>query len=184
MKLIPTALPDVLIFEPVVFSDDRGFFIESFNAELFEQSTGLKRNFVRDNHSRSQCGVLRGLHYQLDRPEGKVIRVISGRIFDVVVDLRKKSPTFGHSVGVELSAENSWVMWIPEGFAHGFLVLSESADVVYKSTDYYHPASEHTLLWSDPSLKIDWPLHELRRELLLSKKDQAGLPLDQIDIFS
>lgn len=184
MNVIRTAIPEVLILEPKVFGDSRGFFLESFNVRTFAEATGLDRTFVQDNHSRSQKGVLRGLHYQLEQTQGKLVRVVSGRVFDVAVDARKSSPTFGQWVGVELSAENQRMFWVPEGFAHGFLVLSESADFLYKTTNYYHPASDRTLQWNDPELNIAWPLHELDGAPQLSAKDQVGLPLSQVEVFA
>lgn len=184
MNVIRTAIPEVLILEPKVFGDSRGFFLESFNVRTFAEATGLDRTFVQDNHSRSQKGVLRGLHYQLEQTQGKLVRVVSGRVFDVAVDARKSSPTFGQWVGVELSAENQRMFWVPEGFAHGFLVLSESADFLYKTTNYYHPASDRTLQWNDPALNIAWPLHELDGAPQLSAKDQVGLPLSQVEVFA
>lgn len=184
MNVIRTAIPDVLILEPKVFGDSRGFFLESFNDSVFAEATGLQRDFVQDNHSRSQKGVLRGLHYQLEQTQGKLVRVVSGRVYDVAVDVRKSSPTFGQWVGVELSAENHRMFWVPEGFAHGFVVLSDSADFLYKTTNYYHPASDRTLQWNDPALNIAWPLHELEGEPLLSAKDQVGLPLSRVEVFA
>lgn len=175
MNIIQTNIPDVLILEPRVFGDTRGFFLESWNENSFNQAIGKNVHFVQDNHSRSAIGVLRGLHYQLTQPQGKLVRVPQGRVFDVAVDLRQGSPTFGHWTGAELSGENQRQMWIPKGFAHGFLVLSESADFLYKTTDYYHPASEQTLMWNDPSIGIQWP--DVSSELKLSAKDQAGQPL-------
>jgi len=183
VNVIATALPDVLILEPKVFGDSRGFFLESFNANAFAEATGLTRQFVQDNHSRSSRGVLRGLHYQTQQTQGKLVRVSHGRVFDVAVDLRRNSPTFGVSVGVELSGENQRQLWVPEGFAHGFLVLSDSADFLYKTTDYYHPASEQSLLWNDPALKIDWPLHELDAEPQLAAKDKEGKLLRDAETF-
>ncbi len=184
MNVIRTAIPEVMILEPKVFGDSRGFFLESWNARTFEEATGLQRTFVQDNHSRSQKGVLRGLHFQLEQTQGKLVRVVSGRVFDVAVDVRKSSPTFGQWVGVELSAENQRIFWVPEGFAHGFVVLSDNADFLYKTTNYYHPASDRTLQWNDPALKIDWPLHELDGEPLLSAKDLVGVPLSQLEVFA
>ena len=160
MKVVETAIPDVLIIEPKVFGDERGFFYESFNAAAFEAATGLKRSFVQDNHSKSQRGVLRGLHYQIQQPQGKLVRVVAGEVFDVAVDLRRSSPSFGRWVGVHLSAQNQRQLWIPEGFAHGFVVLSESAEFLYKTTDYYAPAHERSLLWNDPQIGIGWPFTE------------------------
>lgn len=183
MNIIQTEIPDVLIFSPQVFSDERGFFVESFHADIFERATGLKKTFVRDNHSHSTHGVLRGLHYQLAQPEGKLVRVLTGCVFDVVVDLRKSSPTFGRSVAVELSADNKLSLWVPEGFAHGFLVLSAAADVVYKSTNHYHPASERTVRWDDADLNIAWPLAALKNPAVLSAKDNAGVSFSNADVF-
>ncbi|HBZ98697.1 MAG TPA: dTDP-4-dehydrorhamnose 3,5-epimerase, partial [Pseudomonas sp.] len=157
MKVVETSIPDVLIIEPKVFGDERGFFYESFNAAAFEAATGLKRQFVQDNHSKSQRGVLRGLHYQIQQPQGKLVRVVAGEVFDVAVDLRKSSPSFGRWFGTHLSAQNQRQLWIPEGFAHGFVVLSESAEFLYKTTDYYAPEHERSLLWNDPELGIQWP---------------------------
>lgn len=181
MRTTRLAIPDVILLEPKVFGDDRGFFMETFNQRDFEAATGLGLHFVQDNHSRSQRGVLRGLHYQIRQPQGKLVRVVSGEIFDVAVDLRRHSPSFGRWVGCTLSAENKRQMWVPEGFAHGFLVLSETADVLYKTTDYYAPAHERCLAWNDPGLGIEWPLNGLQP--LLSAKDQRGLPLADCDTF-
>ncbi|HBC23640.1 MAG TPA: dTDP-4-dehydrorhamnose 3,5-epimerase, partial [Pseudomonas sp.] len=160
MKVVETSIPDVLIIEPKVFGDERGFFYESFNAAAFEAATGLKRQFVQDNHSKSQRGVLRGLHYQIQQPQGKLVRVVAGEVFDVAVDLRKSSPSFGRWFGTHLSGQNQRQLWIPEGFAHGFVVLSESAEFLYKTTDYYAPEHERSLLWNDPELGIQWPFDE------------------------
>jgi len=179
LKLIKTKIPEVLLLEPKVFGDDRGFFFESYNARSFEEF-GLKRNFVQDNHSRSAKSVLRGLHYQLGQPQGKLVRVVAGAVWDVAVDIRRHSPTFGQWVGEELSAENKRLLWIPEGFAHGFVVISDSADVLYKATDFYAPASERSILWNDPELAIGWPLSG---EPLLSQKDRAGILLSQAEVF-
>ena len=151
VKVTPTAIPDVLVIEPKVFGDARGFFLESFNQKAFDEAIGRHVDFVQDNHSRSAKGVLRGLHYQIQQPQGKLVRVVRGAVFDVAVDIRKSSPTFGHWVGVELSEENHKQLWVPEGFAHGFLVLSESADFLYKTTDYYAPAHERAIRWDDPA---------------------------------
>ena len=181
MQATRLAIPDVILLEPRVFGDDRGFFMETFNQRDFEAATGLRPDFVQDNHSRSQRGVLRGLHYQIRQPQGKLVRVVSGEIFDVAVDLRRCSPTFGRGLGCVLSADNKRQMWIPEGFAHGFLVLSESADVLYKATDYYAPAHERCLAWNDASVGIEWPLESIQP--LLSAKDQGGLPLADCDTF-
>lgn len=180
MKVVETSIPDVLIIEPKVFGDERGFFYESFNAAAFEAATGLKRQFVQDNHSKSQRGVLRGLHYQIQQPQGKLVRVVAGEVFDVAVDLRKSSPSFGRWFGTHLSAQNQRQLWIPEGFAHGFVVLSESAEFLYKTTDYYAPAEERSLLWNDPELGIEWPLSDAPQ---LSKKDEAGVLLRDAELF-
>ncbi|WP_434457474.1 dTDP-4-dehydrorhamnose 3,5-epimerase [Stutzerimonas urumqiensis] len=180
MKIIETSIPDVLIIEPKVFGDERGFFYESFNAAAFEAATGLKRQFVQDNHSKSQRGVLRGLHYQIQQPQGKLVRVVAGEVFDVAVDLRRSSPSFGRWVGTRLSAENQRQLWIPEGFAHGFVVLSETAEFLYKTTDYYAPQHERSLLWNDPELGIEWPIDDSPQ---LSAKDQAGKPLRDAECF-
>ena len=174
MNVVKTAIPDILILEPKVFGDQRGFFLESWNQQSFDEAVGRHVTFVQDNHSRSQKGVLRGLHYQLEHTQGKLVRVTNGRVFDVAVDMRKNSPTFGDYVAVELNGENQRQFWVPEGFAHGFLVLSESADFLYKTTDYYHPASEQSLLWSDPNLSISWPLSEINGAPQLASKDIAG----------
>lgn len=180
MKVVETSIPDVLIIEPKVFGDERGFFYESFNAAAFEAATGLKRQFVQDNHSKSQRGVLRGLHYQIQQPQGKLVRVVAGEVFDVAVDLRKSSPSFGRWFGTHLSAQNQRQLWIPEGFAHGFVVLSESAEFLYKTTDYYAPEHERSLLWNDPELGIQWPFNEAPQ---LSAKDQAGKLLRDAELF-
>lgn len=180
MKLVETSIPDVLIIEPKVFGDERGFFYESFNAAAFEAATGLKRQFVQDNHSKSQRGVLRGLHYQIQQPQGKLVRVVAGEVFDVAVDLRKSSPSFGRWFGTHLSAQNQHQLWIPEGFAHGFVVLSETAEFLYKTTDYYAPEHERSLLWNDPELGIEWPFDEAPQ---LSAKDQAGKRLSDAELF-
>ena len=181
MKVVETSIPDVLIIEPKVFGDERGFFYESFNAAAFEAATGLKRQFVQDNHSKSQRGVLRGLHYQIQQPQGKLVRVVAGEVFDVAVDLRKSSPSFGRWFGTHLSAQNQRQLWIPEGFAHGFVVLSESAEFLYKTTDYYAPEHERSLLWNDPELGIEWPFDEPPQ---LSAKDQAGKCLSDAELFA
>jgi dTDP-4-dehydrorhamnose 3,5-epimerase len=180
MKVIPTSIPDVLIFEPQVFEDTRGFFLESWNARKFCDAVGPHISFVQDNHSRSRRGVLRGLHYQIKRPQGKLVRVVAGRVFDAAVDLRKSSPTFGRWTGAELSADNHRQLWIPAGFAHGFLVLSDSADFLYKTTDYYAPEHERTVAWNDPAIGIDWPTDV---EPALSAKDSAGVPLRVAEVF-
>ena len=181
MQIIRTAIPDVLIIEPTVFGDARGFFLESFNQRRFSELTGLNVGFVQDNHSRSAKNVLRGLHYQIRQPQGKLVRVTAGEVFDVCVDLRKQSPSFGQSVAVRLSATNHRQLWIPAGFAHGFLVTSDIAEFLYKTTDYYAPEHERSLLWNDPALAIDWPL---QGEPLLSAKDKLGLPLAQAEVFN
>lgn len=180
MQVTPTDIPEVLILEPRVFGDARGFFYESFNQRAFFQATGVQAHFVQDNHSRSARGVLRGLHYQIQQPQGKLVRVIQGAVFDVAVDLRRSSPSFGRWVGVELSADNHRQLWVPPGFAHGFLVLSESAEFLYKTTDYYAPEHERCLAWNDPQLAIAWPVDGAPQ---LSAKDQAGLPWSQAECF-
>jgi dTDP-4-dehydrorhamnose 3,5-epimerase len=179
MKVTPTNIADVLIVEPVVFGDERGFFLESFNEQKM-RSIGIDAHFVQDNHSRSTRNVLRGLHYQMDQPQGKLVRVVSGRVFDVAVDLRRHSPTFGKWAGVELSAENKRMFWIPPGLAHGFLVLSESADFLYKATAYYAPQTDRSMLWNDPSIGIEWPLDG---EPILSAKDLAAKPFNQAEVY-
>lgn len=182
MQAIKTAIPDVLIIEPNVFGDDRGFFYESFNAELFRDVTGLSVEFVQDNHSKSQKNVLRGLHYQISpKAQGKLVRVVQGAVFDVAVDLRKSSPTFGMWIGEILSSENKRQLWIPEGFAHGFVVISETADFLYKTTDYYAPDYERCILWNDATLKIDWPEGI---QPVLSAKDSKGNPFLQAEVFA
>jgi len=173
MEYIQTAIPDVLVIEPKVFGDERGFFMETFRSDEFSARTGAK-SFVQDNHSKSTKGILRGLHYQTEQTQGKLVRVVSGAVFDVAVDMRKGSPTFGHWVGFELSAENKRQLWVPEGFAHGFYVITDSAEFIYKCTDYYHPQSEVSVLWNDPSLNINWPLH-CGEHPTLSAKDEQGL---------
>lgn len=180
MNVLPTEIPDVFLIEPKVFGDDRGFFFESFNAQAFADKVGVSPPFVQDNHSRSMQNVLRGLHYQIQQPQGKLVRALSGRIFDVVVDIRKSSPYFGQWIGYELSAENKRQLWVPAGFAHGFVVLSEFAEVAYKTTDYYAPQHERSILWNDPDLAIDW---QITAPPILSAKDQAGVPLKAADLF-
>ena len=175
MQAKPTRIADVLLLEPTVFGDARGFFYESFNQRVFEQATGVATPFVQDNHSRSAQGVLRGLHYQVEQPQGKLVRVVQGAVFDVAVDIRKSSPTFGHWVGEILSAENKRQVWIPPGLAHGFLVLSDEAEFLYKTTEYYAPLHERCIAWDDPTLAIAWPLAGLAPRL--SVKDQAGAAL-------
>jgi dTDP-4-dehydrorhamnose 3,5-epimerase len=181
MKLISTETTDVLVLEPRLFQDDRGFFLETWNARAFRNEIKLDVQFVQDNHSRSARDVLRGLHYQIRQPQGKLIRAARGRIFDVAVDLRKSRPTFGRWVGHELSEDNHRQLWIPPGFAHGFLVLSEIADVLYKTTDYYAPEHERCLIWNDPEVGIDWPLD---REPVLSAKDRLGVSLGKAEVFA
>ena len=180
MNVTSTDLPGVLIIEPKVFGDERGFFYESFNARAFEQATGLKKAFVQDNHSRSRKGVLRGLHYQLEHTQGKLVRVTAGEVLDVAVDIRRSSPNFGRWASVRLSAQNNRQLWIPEGFAHGFLVLSEYAEFLYKTTDYYEPTAERCIRWDDPTLAIDWQLQEAPQ---LSEKDQHGKSWQEADMF-
>lgn len=185
MSCSATALPGVFVLEPQVFEDERGFFFESFNTRRFHDETGVLPTFVQDNHSRSRRGVVRGLHYQVGVPQGKLVRVVAGHVFDVVVDLRKSSPTFGHWIGTELSGENRRQLWVPPGCAHGFLTLSEQAECLYKATEYWSPANERTLLWNDPQLAIPWPLaqHE-GLEPLLSDKDRAGTPFALAEVFA
>ena len=181
MKATPLAIPDVFLIELKVFGDERGFFFESFNQAQFEAAIGKPVQFVQDNHSRSVKNVLRGLHYQIRQPQGKLVRVVQGEVFDVAVDLRKSSPSFGQWVGQILSAENKRQLWVPEGFAHGFVVLSETAEFLYKTTDYYAPAHERCILWNDPTLRIEWPKGI---QPILSAKDAAAKPLHQIEVFS
>ncbi|WP_411726510.1 dTDP-4-dehydrorhamnose 3,5-epimerase [Methyloglobulus sp.] len=180
MPIQTTAIPDVIIIEPKVFGDERGFFYESFNARSFTEQTGIKADFVQDNHSKSAKGVLRGLHYQIQQPQGKLVRVVAGEVFDVAVDIRKHSPTFGHWVGVMLSASNNRQIWIPEGFAHGFAVTSETAEFLYKTTDYYAPEYERCILWNDPAIGIQWPV---QGEPNLSNKDKMGKLLNEAEVF-
>lgn len=181
MNVISTEIPEVLIIEPKIFGDDRGFFFESFNHQAFVEKTGVTAEFVQDNHSKSSKNVLRGLHYQMQQPQGKLLRVVSGEIFDVAVDIRKSSPTFGKWVGCLLSAENKRQFWVPAGFAHGFLVVSEIAEVLYKTTDYYAPGHERCIVWNDADLAIAWPLDGA--EPILSAKDQAGQTLKTAQVF-
>lgn len=181
MEIIKTTIPDVLILEPKVFGDDRGFFFESFNEQALLSQAGIKTRFVQDNHSKSAKNVLRGLHYQIKQPQGKLVRVVVGEVFDVAVDLRKGSPNFGEWVGVHLSAENKRQFWVPPGFAHGFLVLSAAAEFLYKTTDYYAPEYERSLLWNDLTLGIDWPLDV---DPILSVKDQAGVRFEDAEVFN
>lgn len=187
MNAIKTAIPDVIVFEPKVFGDARGFFMESFNAKTFAELTGVQRTFVQDNHSKSARGVLRGLHYQLQQPQGKLVRVTRGEVFDVAVDMRRSSPTFGKWVGEILSEENKRQLWVPEGFAHGFLVLSESAEFLYKTTDYYAPQFERSLMWNDATVGVQWPLDQLAEFGItapaLSAKDQQGAAFGAADTY-
>jgi dTDP-4-dehydrorhamnose 3,5-epimerase len=177
----PTAIPDVLMLQPKVFGDSRGFFFESFNEQDFAQATGLNVTFVQDNHSRSAKGVLRGLHYQLQQPQGKLVRVVRGAVFDLAVDIRRSSPTFGQWVGCELSEDNHRQFWVPPGFAHGFVVLSDSADFLYKTTDYYAPAHERCIAWNDPDIGIEWPAG---MEPQLSAKDLTGISFKKAEVFA
>ena len=181
MAVIATDIPEVLILEPRVFGDARGFFLESYNARDFEEATGLRPEFVQDNHSRSAQGVLRGLHFQNPGPQGKLVRVTRGAVFDVAVDLRRTSPHFGQWVGVELSAANKQMLWVPEGFAHGFLTLEDDTDFLYKCTAPYAPQHEHTLAWDDPTVGIDWPVHDL--DPIISEKDADGQTLAEVMAF-
>jgi dTDP-4-dehydrorhamnose 3,5-epimerase len=180
MNIVRTAIPDVLVFEPVVHSDPRGFFMETFREDDFRRATGCTRPFVQDNHSRSVRNVLRGLHYQIQQPQGKLVRVVAGEVFDVAVDLRRSSPTFGKWVGEHLSAENKRQLWIPEGFAHGVFVLSDFAETLYKATDYYAREHERTVIWNDPAIGIEWPLTE---GPILTPKDAAGTALAACQLF-
>jgi dTDP-4-dehydrorhamnose 3,5-epimerase len=180
VNVIASDLPEVLIIEPKVFGDTRGFFYESFNAKAFAQATGISAEFVQDNHSRSQKGVLRGLHYQIENAQGKLVRVTAGEVLDIAVDIRRSSKTFGQWVGVRLSAENHRQLWVPQGFAHGFVVLSDYAEFLYKTTDYYTPAAERCIRWDDPALAIDWQLEQPPQ---LSAKDQQGSDLKDADLF-
>ncbi len=181
MKIIPTSIPDIIVVEPQLFADNRGFFFESYNYQKFSELIGLNINFVQDNQSLSKQNVLRGLHYQIIQPQGKLVRTLVGNIFDVAVDIRKNSPTFGQSVGYELSAENKRQLWIPAGFAHGFIVRSEVAEVLYKTTDYYAPGGDRTIIWNDPDLAIDW---QIDAPPILSEKDQAGKAFKDADLFT
>jgi len=181
MKVAATAIPGLLLLEPTIHEDERGFFFESFNQKRFEAATGLNIRFVQDNHSRSVRHVLRGLHYQISQPQGKLLRVTAGEVFDVAVDLRRSSPTFGKFAGMVLSAANKKQLWIPEGLAHGYLVLSDAAEVLYKTTDYYAPEHERCLIWNDPEVGIDWPKDG---EPILSAKDRLGLPLSKAEVFA
>ena len=179
MRVVPTTLPDVLLIEPSVFGDQRGFFFESWNRRAFSEA-GVEAEFVQDNHSRSGHNVLRGLHYQIEHAQGKLVRVCAGTVFDVAIDIRRSSPTFGRWIGMELSAENKRMLWIPAGFAHGFLVTSDSAEFLYKTTDYWYPEHERTLLWNDPALAIEWPLDG---PPTVAAKDAAGRPLASADLY-
>jgi dTDP-4-dehydrorhamnose 3,5-epimerase len=180
MQIVQTAIPDVLILEPKVFGDDRGFFFESFNQQTFQNLTGVKANFVQDNHSKSAANVLRGLHYQIEQAQGKLVRVTAGEVFDVAVDIRRQSATFGKWVGVLLSAENKRQLWVPSGFAHGFIVLKDNTEFLYKTTDYYAPQHERCIRWDDPAIGIDWPISQAP---ILSGKDQLGLALSEAEVF-
>jgi dTDP-4-dehydrorhamnose 3,5-epimerase len=180
MQVVQTAIPDLLILEPKVFGDDRGFFFESFNQQTFQNLTGVKAHFVQDNHSKSAANVLRGLHYQIEQAQGKLVRVTAGEVFDVAVDIRRQSATFGKWVGVHLSAENKRQMLIPTGFAHGFVVLQDNTEVLYKTTDYYAPQHERCIRWDDPSIGIEWPIAQAP---ILSGKDQLGVALSQAGVF-
>jgi dTDP-4-dehydrorhamnose 3,5-epimerase len=181
MKLIPTDMPEVLIIEPQIFSDERGFLMETYH-QLKMEALGVTAIFVQDNHSRSQQGSLRGLHYQIRQTQGKLVRVVVGEVYDVAVDLRRHSPTFGRWTGVRLSADNKWMMWVPPGFAHGFYTLSPWAELLYKVTDFYAPDWERTLIWNDPQVNIDWPLID-GRQPILSPKDERGRPLSEAEAF-
>ena len=181
MDVIQTTIPDVLIIEPKVFGDDRGFFMESFNEKTFKEEAGVTSKFVQDNHSRSAKNVLRGLHYQIKQTQGKLVRVVSGEVYDVAVDIRNSSPTFGQWTGCLLSEANKRQLWVPPGFAHGFVVLSDTADFLYKTTDYYAPEYERSILWNDPQLNIDWKITD---EPVLSAKDKAGVPLEKAEVFA
>jgi dTDP-4-dehydrorhamnose 3,5-epimerase len=181
MNILKTEIPEIILVEPQVFGDDRGFFLESYNERAFAEKAGITAHFVQDNHSRSAQGVLRGLHYQIQQPQGKLVRVVVGSIYDVAVDIRKSSPSFGQWVGCFLSAENKQQLWVPPGFAHGFLVVSEVAEVLYKATDFYAPQHERSIRWDDPDLNIQWPLES---EPVLSRKDQAGQMFRDAEVFA
>jgi dTDP-4-dehydrorhamnose 3,5-epimerase len=183
MKVVSTSIPDLLIIEPKVFGDSRGFFFESFNLKAFSQATGLDVNFVQDNHSRSVKGALRGLHYQIRQPQGKLVRVVRGAVFDVAVDIRKSSPSFGQWVGVEITEDNYRQVWVPPGFAHGFYTLSDSADFLYKTTDYYVPDFERSLAWNDPGVGIAWPIDN-EAQPVISAKDKQGASLADAELFA
>ncbi len=180
MQLVRTAIQDVLILEPKVFGDDRGFFFESFNQQTFQNLTGVKAHFVQDNHSKSAANVLRGLHYQIEQAQGKLVRVTAGEVFDVVVDIRRQSANFGKWIGVVLSSENKRQLWIPPGFAHGFLVMRDDTEYLYKTTDYYSPQHERCIRWDDPAIGIEWPI---KQTPLLSGKDQLGVALSEAEVF-
>ena len=180
MGVVRTSIPDVLILEPKVFGDDRGFFFESFNQQTFQNLTGVKANFVQDNHSKSAANVLRGLHYQIEQAQGKLVRVTAGEVFDVAVDIRRQSATYGKWVGMLLSAENKRQLWIPPGFAHGFVVLKDNTEFLYKTTDYYAPQHERCIRWDDPTIAIEWPIAQAP---ILSGKDQQGLALSEAEVF-
>lgn len=180
MNFVPQTIPEVILFEPKVYGDERGFFFESFNHAQFEAAVGHRVQFVQDNHSKSSRGVLRGLHYQIQQAQGKLVRVVQGEVFDVAVDIRRSSPTFGRWVGALLNSGNKKQLWVPPGFAHGFVVLSETAEFLYKTTDYYAPAHERSLLWNDPALAIEWPIDFAP---ILSAKDQNALPFAQAEMF-
>lgn len=182
MKIIPTSIPDLLIIEPQVFGDARGYFYESFNERTFREKTGVELKFVQDNHSHSAKGVLRGMHYQIQHAQGKLVRCTRGVVYDAAVDMRKSSPTFGQWAGVELSEENKRMFWIPPGFAHGFVVISDEADFLYKATDYWAPEHERSLLWNDPAVGIEWPLEGITP--LLKPKDENGIPLAQCETYA
>ncbi len=181
MKATPTAIPEVIVLKPKIFGDSRGFFFESFNQKQFNEVIGQDIQFVQDNHSRSTKGVLRGLHYQIERPQGKLVRVVRGAVYDVAVDIRRSSPTFGQWVGMELNEQNHRQLWIPAGFAHGFVVLSDAADFLYKTTDYYAPDFERCIVWDDPDIDIQWPMNE---SPLVSVKDKLGSLLCNAEVFS
>ena len=180
MQVVKTAIPDLLILEPKVFGDDRGFFFESFNQQTFQNLTGVKAHFVQDNHSKSTANVLRGLHYQIEQAQGQLVRVTAGEVFDVAVDIRRQSTTFGKWVGVVLSAKNKRQLWVPPGFAHGFVVLKDNTEFLYKTTDYYAPQHERCIRWDDPAIGIEWPIVQAP---ILSGKDQQGLALSQAEVF-
>ncbi|MGK7888831.1 MAG: dTDP-4-dehydrorhamnose 3,5-epimerase [Leptolyngbyaceae cyanobacterium] len=182
MNIIPTNIPDVLMIEPRVFGDERGFFMESYNAKAFADKAGIDLTFVQDNHSRSLKGVLRGLHYQIEQAQGKLVRAVVGSVYDVAVDIRKSSPTFGQWVGCFLSADDKRQLWVPPGFAHGFVVVSDVAEVLYKTTDFYAPQHERSILWNDPAIAIDWPIDAA--EVVLSQKDQDGKLLKDAEVFA